>query len=212
MEFRFIDKVGVELEGGWNTMPSLRVKSDGSVNAFGSAVTGEVVTNPSSDIEKIILDIETNYPEVINKSCGFHIHTSFKNLNYFSCLTLEDFYEFFFTKMNQWGKDYPCKNPEFWDRLNGTNTFCLKDFNPELQLENSFSRYTQVNFCAFCHHKTVECRLLPMFKAKTTAIAALRAVLNVYEEWIANNISRLGRLYTENIEFETSQEQKLVYI
>lgn len=182
--FKNISRAGFEVEGGWNYRPRLPMKGDGSVSGV-SGDRGEIASPPYDDYEILCKDLEENYPSDCNKSCGFHIHVSFQSIHDYGLLMEKGFFDFFQEKMKAWGKNYPCKNKEFWDRLNGGNTYCAKTFNPEEQISGrSGERYTQLNFCAYLRHKTVECRLLPMFKQKDTAKSALKQVLSIFDDWI----------------------------
>jgi len=89
--------------------------------------------------------------------------------------------------MESWGKRWNIKNSEFWNRLNGANNFCRKDFSPEAQARSTYKyadvRYRHWNFC-YMIHKTLECRMLPVFKEVRIAKAAATEVYDIVESWL----------------------------
>lgn len=140
-----IDKVGVELEGGFsehrfylyrfgvskerhmreergesdpNSSPRANPcwHGDGSVSTP-SSFNGEVVSLPHSNLAELEAWILEHYPNHVNDSCGFHIHMSFKsNLDY-SRLMSRRFHRYFLKSWETWGKKMDIKSKEFWDRL-----------------------------------------------------------------------------------------------
>lgn len=189
--FEFIDKVGVEIEGGWNYSRDDLI-ADGSIHRghfFSSVVVGELVSKPMSSLESIHIFIGKNWPTEVNPRCGFHVHVSFKNINFYAACMNSNFYKEFLQAMEQWGKDYPCKNPNFWERLNNENRFCTRTFNPDAQVKltgKNEARYTQLNYC-YAFHKTIECRLFPGFKDYRTAQSAVKAFVEFIENYLKNH-------------------------
>lgn len=194
-------QMGVELEGSWYDSPSkVQARSHGaqwhkdlSVH-IGVGNPGEIVTRPHHDLDLLIKDVEILWPDVVDNSCGFHIHTSFTPLKA-SLIATREFYGYFKDQWANWGKRVAKLpgNHEFWSRLAGKNKFAKDVFEPEKQLSTTFSgqrpeaRYTMLNFYAWEKHQTVECRLLPMFMEKEIGISAIQALSGIYNTYLESH-------------------------
>lgn len=193
--------VGLELEGGWFEPPKdLKLVGDGSVFAGKSKVDvagltrehpsfrkGEVNSPP---IEPILVPtwIKKFYPDVVDFTCGLHVHMSFQHSHYYEMLTDKSYFDTLVHWLELWGKE--TKVPEshqFWERLAGKNTYCKKKFHPLSQIlatSKSYDhgtpegRYTFLNYCQR-YRGTIECRVLPMFEDASTSIKAVSALINI---------------------------------
>jgi hypothetical protein len=186
----YIKRIGIELEGGWDQRPAMPIHGDGSV---GDAIPlnyryaiGEISSRPllRSQIPEFL---EANYPQNVNATCGLHVHTSLCNVGRYSQLATKQFFDYWKIKMEQFGHAYPIKSEQFWDRLNGENTFCRDRFDARLQIPDttkSGARYRLLNYC-YSLHGTLECRALPMFKSVRTALAAINAHLDIIERYLS---------------------------
>lgn len=201
MKFKFIDKIGLEIEGGWVNGRS-DLTQDGSLryDEF-TAVSyrddydartkiGELISpRPHATLEEAVNFLNKNWPDDMTARCGFHIHFSLKNIRYYGQLMNKDFFDFFMGKMREWATDYCCSNPQFWDRIENNNRYSRTSFSPEKQIKATAKgdhRYTHLNYC-FAMHKTIECRLFPTFESAETAISALTALVNCVEGWLESN-------------------------
>lgn len=188
---RYIDRVGFELEGYWEGNEPDGFHEDGSVSESlmgerSSCIDGDDDYNdedgegPPSDRDSGWLGestsrplrighgtwrtwLERNWPHNWDRSCGFHIHTSFHDAGAYQWLAEPAFHDNVFiptmtAKAGVWG-------PRFNDRLRGGNTYCRRTFIPMEQVWGNENRYTQLNFCALREHNTIECRLFPMFQS-----------------------------------------------
>jgi hypothetical protein len=193
-----LDKIGVEIEGGWTKghkcLPN--VHYDGSINLpipeYHSIrwvrplsgwnkkynVIGEIRSIPYSRLRSVEDWIKQNYPSVTNPTCGLHVHVSTKTLEAFSLFTQDRFYKLFLTGMEEWGKKHLGRTSEedkaFWNRLEGKNTYCLRQFKPLRQLQGTDLKYTHLNFLAYREHGTLECRLLPAFSTLEKALLSVK--------------------------------------
>lgn len=190
MDFTAIDKVGIELEGGWNRRPAnATFHHDGSVTGLhGQATTiGEMVSAPMASWETVTEWMIDSYPVAHNASCGMHVHVSFKLRRDYARLMTPEFFEYFGNRMKAWGERVKLPASHlFWTRLNGFNGFCKKQFNADVQAAQrgkSGCRYTQLNY-AFLFHGTIECRLFPVFKKANIAISAIQELCAIYEDWL----------------------------
>ena len=184
-----IFKVGLELEGGWNKSVPSEIYSDGSVSVDASTI-GEIASLPlfSKEVEKFL---QKNYPQVVNKTCGFHIHFSMKNLYDYGRLMERPFYDFFLAHVSTWAegmkKIFPRENWEnFYTRLHGDNNYCMRKFYPLTQkylTEKRSERYTHLNFC-FSFHGTIECRLFPMWRSKKLARETVKFLCETVENYL----------------------------
>lgn len=193
-------QMGVELEGAWSranrSVVSAEVRGakavkDPSVH-IGIGDPGEIITRPHSDLEELIADVDVLWPDHVHESCGMHIHTSLVPLS-MGIIASRDFYTYFKDQWDKWGKKEKLPSShEFWRRLQGQNKHARDEFVPEQQLrgtgngaKGSSARYTMLNFYAWEIHRTVECRLLPMFGDKNQGIRAIRHLAWVYDSYLA---------------------------
>lgn len=191
-DLKFINKVGIEIEGGWPHTPNGYIK-DQSLSGLASPVRGEVPSPPllMSEVEKWV---KMYCPIEVNQTCGLHIHVSFKNLASYLCVMEQDFYDLFLIRMDEWGKKekLPAAH-QFWYRLKGNNHFCKRAFNPAAQVHTKTKgdhRYTHLNYC-YDMHGTIECRLFPGFKEPELIISAVNALVSCYEEYLEKNFKKL---------------------
>lgn len=190
-------QMGAELEGSWikrredvaKLVRGAKAVDDASVH-IGHGHPGEIVTRPHDNLEGLLNDIATLWPDTVDVSCGFHIHASFTPMDG-SILTGNDFYAYFKEEWKKWGKEARLeRNHEFWGRLAGNNKFALDRFDPAKQLANNGQlirredRYTMLNWHAWAKHGTVECRMLPMFQDKAIALSAVVKLSDIYNNWL----------------------------
>lgn len=192
-------QMGVELEGSWTRTSRQKVAEgvrgakavkDASVH-IGVGDPGEIITRPHADINALISDVEEMYPDQVNDTCGMHVHASFTPMNG-SVIASRDFYDYFKESWDKWGKKMKLpSNHEFWRRLSGTNKNTRDEFVPEVQLrgngngaKGSNARYTMLNFYSWEIHRTVECRLLPMFADKSVSVQAIQHLAHIYDSYL----------------------------
>lgn len=205
-EIKYIDKVGVELEGAWemydeygnkirNQMPR-HLKGDSSVECYpengdfneGEGWTGEIASHPIVPDSHILGQwIARNYPDRTDETCGLHVHFSLKNDNDYAKLITPAFCNFVNAELEKFGTAYKLPNThELWKRINGARSYCAKVFKGEEQINNETrDRYTQVNFRAYHIHGTVEIRTLPGFRDCHVAIAAIYTLIRAVEKFIS---------------------------
>lgn len=189
------DKIGVELEGRYLNLRTRRNEAialtggegyqDGSVSrsSQSGAEAWEFQTKPGS-LSQTLDQVHKLYPDEADKSCGMHIHMSFAPTDIF-LLNNTEFFSYFHTRWAEWGtRNRINPGSEFWKRLNGENTFCRVNTVEERDPIN-MDRYFQLNFSAWERHKTVECRLLPMFRKESLALSAIQELVSIYEDWFA---------------------------
>lgn len=193
MKTNFINMVGIEFEGGWDELPrtvlngmTSTIKTDGSLHGLDTMYTKEIISPPlkTDRVEEWI-----NYycPEEVNSTCGLHIHMSMPE-KYYVLLMEERFWKWFQKEMVVLGeKLFPNKSSCFWSRLEGKQEYCRKKFIPKDQLQEGvpIDRYTQINFCAYRKHKTVEFRVLPGIDNKDLACKAIMGVIRLVENYLA---------------------------
>lgn len=195
LKSKYISKLGLELEGGWDKVPEeegVIIGHDGSVMRPISSVTGKAcrhygeLASPPLPLEKVAEWLKKYYPTGVNNSCGFHVHFSLrKNLDY-SRLMDRKFFILFHKRAGEWGKaqNLPSSHA-FWERLAGKNTYCKKQHVPGKQVYvagKGGERYTMLNYC-YSLHSTIECRLAPgweTFELALSWVEFLIETVNLY--------------------------------
>lgn len=184
MDLHYINRIGVEVEGGWNEEPA-RLQHDGSVSVS-APYRGESISPPISNMANLERFIEDNYPDISNSSCGLHVHLSFVHGAHYSLLMDREFQQYFLREMESWGRRFAGSEPDFWARIRGGNRYCLREWQADSQakaMSKQNQRYCHWNFC-YRLHGTAECRLLPVFKDVELAKAAVRKVISCSIMWI----------------------------
>ncbi len=150
---------------------------------------GESRSDICYSFEEVREYVLKNYPIKSNGSCGLHIHLSFKKPLYYALLMEQSFNIYFLKELEDWGLRANIQSKNFWKRLRGDNDrYCARSFRPESQVwrqSKSDNRYTQLNYC-YGLKKTLEFRLLPMFKDHDLAVTAIKKVMEITEEYLIN--------------------------
>lgn len=194
---RHFDRIGIEIEGRYEESRLNELKSgagqdgvthcgDGSINEGDNTLAREFQTRPDA-LGPALRQLAKYYPDEADYSCGLHVHVSFKDITYFTQLATPQFAAYFREQWIRWGTEnaIPAEH-EFWDRLMGRNSYCQVNSEHHL-LGNPYrvDRYMQLNFTAYEEHKTVECRLLPMFTQSALAYSAIQHLIWIYESWLS---------------------------
>lgn len=206
---KYIQAIGVELEGGWSAPAYDQLERHSDVNIVGdgsvhcneeppqdTSYLGEVIPRePFVKREALKLWVETNYPQAVPRlwyehdTCGFHIHLSFRTVRLYQHCMCHKFFEDVYTFWEQWGRarNIPEEKP-FWHRIRGEAVFCRRDYHPETQKaargKGGEHRYEGLNYC-FGYHGTMELRLLPMFDTAKESVEAALAWVDFVEGWLA---------------------------
>lgn len=195
-DYSTILRVGLELEGGWNEHPSENAVGewhyDGSVALPVSArpmSIGEFVSNPMYPRE-IGEWLYNAYPDRVNSTCGLHVHLSVKP-EFYVRLAQSKFATAFRASMTDWS-NFLTEKEQFLARLRGRNTYCQDRFVPHEQMIGvNNERYAALNYC-YGKHRTLEVRLLPMFRDTAQAYRSILAVVNTVRGWLVHNAANLG--------------------
>lgn len=212
---RFVDKVGVELEGFYSDSSWSRISGvvEHTDNSFRTTKPGfknrefipERPFSMASNVEEeeklnLKLWLKRNYPDFTNYQCGFHVHVSLQNPEYYRLLMTEEFYNFYLDQYTLWGKlNKVPKSALFWKRLEGKKlgkrrnrmNFAKKHFcskNIIEQVHGRGDRYCHLNF-AYYKYKTVESRLLPMFKTPELAYSAVMELIRIIEKYLSFTVN-----------------------
>ena len=198
-----IDKVGIEIEGLWTETGSRRVRTaasqwhmgisgDGSIHTRGCSrglYANEFQTAPGY-VEAALAQLVAGYPDEVNESCGMHVHVSFLDPTVITQLMTPEFFAYFRRRWLEWGERtglHP--DCEFYSRLEGENQYCRPNDNRTITDNAHHDRYFQLNFSAWHEHKTVECRLLPMFQHAAIGVSAVKELLSIYHDWVTDAAS-----------------------
>lgn len=199
---RHYDKIGIEIEGRyfnlrevWDRASNAGLEYSDDSSIWRTQVPGgpqcqEFKTKPGLLCEAL-RQLEAFYPDEADASCGLHVHVSFRDPSYFTQLMTRGFYDYFKTRWLEWAEQNNLsKYGQFMQRLAGENDYCnLNTGDPSDPADGTTplgdDRYRQLNFSAWHEHKTVECRLLPMFRDSTLAVAAVTELISIYEDWLS---------------------------
>jgi hypothetical protein len=186
--------VGVELEGGWVTLPSgvAQLEHDGSVfngrMPAGVKYIGELPIGPAlpAGIGELI---RINHPQKVNQTCGMHVHMSFETLWYYQLLMVPEYQETMLHYLTLWAQEKKFKDTHhIWGRLRGESVFCQKKFWPDAQASTKRKghdqhahghRYTHVHYCGRQNTPTIEIRTLPMMDTIRVATSAVQRVIDI---------------------------------
>ena len=203
-----LDKVGFEIEGGWDGTPRISPFSDialiadhsingqslGNAPAIAAAHVGEAVSPPLAlEDGKWEEWLTIHWPNAeprhrTNRTCGFHIHVSTKSLKDYTLLTSKSFLFALRVKMEEVGKAVKLpKKHIFWERMGGFNRFCELDFEAAQQMrvrrKGGNNRYGWLNF-AWEMHGTMEFRALPTFRDAKVGVRFAKEYLDFIESWL----------------------------
>jgi hypothetical protein len=183
--------VGVELEGGWVTLPpGVALEHDGSVFngrlPAGVKHIGELPLGPAipAAIDELM---RINHPQKVNATCGMHVHMSFDTLWHYQTLMVEEYQKSMLHYLTKWAEEKKFK-PEhhIWGRLRGESRYCQEKFWPDAQASTKRKghdqnvhghRYTHVHYCG--RQGTIEVRTLPMMESLKTATSAVHRVIDI---------------------------------
>lgn len=217
-----IGRIGVELEGAWAQLPPgvVQLEPDASVNflkgdrakpLFNSSeqLVYKIGELPSPAMERICVPgwITQNYPlpgGKIHRWCGLHVHMSFPNPRLYCQLAdSPDYQETLLSQLTAWAtsEGFPKKH-HIWERLEGKDEYCTKNFWPELQMvsqrdhdrQREGNRYTAVSYRWIPNH-TVEVRVLPMMDSAAQAIRAVDEVLSVTNAYLVATAAREEKIF-----------------
>jgi len=193
----YIDRIGIELEGGWDESPKHHsLCYDGSVSTESHHV-GEIRTRPFRFGEFLNANAQksgapwdeffSDYPAEVNKTCGMHVHVSFLHKGYYAALVRREFHDWFLEGLHRFGKALNIRNESFWKRLDGQNYFCARQYYPTPQINARSKRdcrYTAINYC-YSLHRTIEFRVLPMFYQPEIGWRFVLEVGRLINVWLA---------------------------
>ncbi len=178
---------------GWEKDESVRHFDRADDPTVKRSQAGEVKTPENGLIRPDLwVWMRANYPHAINRTCGMHVHMSFRHLLDYQRLMVREYHDHMVQGIYEWAvrENLPSEHL-LWKRILGLNDFCQDVFRPEQQVNlpekhanGYFCRYAVLNY-HFKTHKTIELRLLPMFEDVEQGIRAVRRTLNLTEEFLA---------------------------
>lgn len=198
-----INKVGVELEGGWRN----RVFLDANIHEDISLPIpegymptwhfGEIASKPLPP-EKAVAWMLKHYPldippPVDGKSCGLHFHLSVHGDGEYNKLLSQTFYDTYLQGMGEVLKTLDAGATDtvlFHQRLSGLNRFARRLYAPSRQVwctqkdsGRDAERRTLINYCHGLHG-TVEFRLFPMFRDPAMSVLVLEATMSLVDAFL----------------------------
>lgn len=190
--------LGIELEGGWNTLPrGTTLVRDGSVHVRAEHV-GEL-PSPPLEVGEWEKWVRKFYPSIVDASCGLHVHTSFLSPFSYQRLLTPLYPATVVGYFKRWAKKegLPLDHP-IWPRLAGKSRYCQHTYHAEGQIlsrgkdydqERVGHRYTVINYC-WGTHSTVECRLLPMMGDVDLAVRAINELMAITNAFLIATAKR----------------------
>ncbi|MCA1841299.1 MAG: hypothetical protein LC723_13415 [Actinobacteria bacterium] len=197
--------MGIELEGGWNTVPKGgQVIRDGSVLNLSAEHIGELVSEPL-EVKKYEAWMLKFYPHHVNATCGLHVHQSFESAMNYQRLMDPSYPATIVAGITDWAKrvNLP-KGNSLWNRLVGGSEYCQHIFHADEQAAQATKdydkrrdghRYTVINY-PFSRTQTVECRLLPMMPTAELGVSAVSEVIRITNAYLAATAKRETRIET----------------
>ena len=213
-DFPRISKIGIELEGGWDTplpesIMATNWKYDGSVHCIGQWRSGELVSPPYQSYSFFEKFVRSYYPQVVDSSCGMHIHLS-APIPYYERLIhdefqprLLDFLRLYVKESVKQGKYYIPGVPKVVDtgfdrlsqRLNNRCTYATTN-RPPIDYQLAANRKMDCRYYATnaCHtlHGTFEIRILPMFDSAENSLRTIYRMLKFVDRVMRTNIRETG--------------------
>jgi len=238
---------GIELEGGWHEPVKYHdIRNDASVK-FPVPIQKYVIdpqtlqktlwTDPNPQpyprydkgeivSEKLtVAQVETfmrlAYPQLVNETCGLHVHMSFHHKLNYSRVMSEEYMRFVIQELKTWGEQNNIPPDHMlWNRLNPdhawTRQHCAHTFLGDKQVLSKkkdynsrglpHSRYTFINYPEAMLH-TVECRGLPMFEKVDEAISAVMCVLTTTNRFLSRIRQREQKVPAQIVARDTSYEE-----
>lgn len=206
-----IYRVGVELEGGWITLPKgTKVIRDSSVNL--NMDERSIPVNYVGEMPSHILEVKAvpewmrvHYPQVVNETCGMHVHMSMRTSFQYQMLMEPEYPGTLVAYIGKWAKgEKLTKGHPIWARLAGKSPYCQLVFAANEQINNTDKdydrnrvghRYTVINYC-WRRWNTIECRLLPMMATPEQGINAVMEVIRITNAFLIATSPKGRKVYT----------------
>ena len=176
------------------TIPNTMLSTERSERGGGKMVlSGEIQSKPGdlSEVSAFILKV---YPQFVNATCGLHVHMSFTRRYFYQRLMDPSYQDTMFETILIWAEEKKfSKSHPIWERLSGKHVTCMREFLADAQVRVDrkrydhnvpYSRYTAINY-PWLQHKTVECRLLPMFEDAPDAVEGVLLVVDTTNKFLA---------------------------
>lgn len=214
IEFDEILKIGVEVEGRWNQLPSrgipqdeAPIDEDGNRQRRGLMYDGSVEFNGEGGWGNLGHPIDTEGPligeavsdplrprqamEWLRESYPDRVNEScglHVHMSfpppYLQWLMDKEFWDYYLREIRAWAEANPVPD-HFFDRLQGNNPTCRKRWHPDEQVHGGHdTRYSQWNFHAFRSHGTTECRVFPAFEDVELSVSAVEFVCTLVCKYI----------------------------
>lgn len=224
-----IHRVGIELEGGWSTIPrGMNLTHDGSVRFRDIDVASLLVPirhagelpSPPLEVVQYPAWMKVYYPAAVNETCGMHVHLSFKSAFTYQQLMAPSYPATILAYITKWARREGLEeNHPLWPRLKGESVYCQHIFSADEQASTQVKghdqhapghRYTVINYC-WSRYSTLECRLLPMMKTVEQGISAVQEIINITNAYLVAAAKREKRVSIKHIvdDVEVREERKI---
>jgi hypothetical protein len=198
-------KLPVEILSALDRGISLTEAQQKVVSEYGALTIMHIGEIPSAILTIPQMDawVKTHFPIFVNKSCGLHIHMSFKDMLTYMRLMTPAYQDAMVEYLRRWGvKEGLPTTHHLFSRLRGESRYCKLNYFAQEQAriegknynhDAAINRYTAINY-SFGTHGTVECRLLPMFPTAEQSLRALKEVLAITNAFLVAQARREDKI------------------
>lgn len=223
-----VHRVGVELEGGWTTLPrGCNLEHDGSVRFRDTLLVVPInhigeLPSPPMEVDKYPAWMKAYYPTAVNETCGMHVHMSFKSALTYQQLMTPKYPATILKYVQQWAvQEGLAKTHPLWSRLIGGSVYCQHVFQGDEQANTQTKghdhhapghRYTVINYC-WARYNTLECRLLPMMQTSEQGIRAVQEIINITNAFLTASARKEAKVIAKHIvEDSHTREERKTYV
>ena len=151
---------------------------------------GEIVSDKLKP-DQVSEWIKDNYCGQSNRSCGIHVHLSFNDELSYMMVMDKKYFNSFKENLIDFGQKIGIPKDtehEFYDRLNGKESYCSLGYIPLSQVHifpnYEGDRYSMINYGYSNHRKTIEIRILPTFHNSRYAILCVDEFIRFTNEYL----------------------------
>jgi hypothetical protein len=210
-------RVGVELEGGWDTTkipPGTHIGDDGSVSVpLSEFPAGTLAKNiiGNGELKSPVLELSAiepwmlaNWPHAVNSTCGMHVHMSFHSALHYARLMKPEVTFTMVEYLRRWVDEEVARgrlpvDHHFYERLAGRKPYCRLEYHADWQASQTRKdfthdnptghRYTVLSY-AYSRFGTIECRVPPMMPTAEQGVRLVHEICAIVSALLVANVKR----------------------